>query len=210
MQFFKRMDVAEHTFRSGCGTAVTVTCMSSVYRRICSQGRQCFPLALATCSACLYLLKCFGAEALLLLFVFFSFFYSLCFLLHPFPAVFCSFPFPQLAYINACIMVERSTCVVYIKNQLLVLFHYHDGWNTRCSDQVSNKAYALVCCLLMHSMTIQLRPRHSVWDLSVIRLCGDVPLMRGVFGSSRAFFNMFRIHVLVNLKRIRKHVECLT
>ena len=61
-------------------------------------------------------------------------------------------------------MVERSICVVYIKHQLLALFHYHDGWNTCCSGQVSNKAYALVCCLLMHSKTIQLRPQHSVWD----------------------------------------------
>ena len=78
-------------------------------------------------------------------------------------------PFPQLANINACIMVERSICVVYIKHQLLALFHYHDGWKTCCSDQVANKAYALVCCLLMHSKTIQLRPQHSVWDLSVIR-----------------------------------------
>ena len=74
-------------------------------------------------------------------------------------------------------MVERSICVVYIKHQLLALFHYHDGWKTCCSDQVANKAYALVCCLLMYSKTIQLRPQHSVWDLGVIRLCGDVPLI---------------------------------
>jgi len=165
MQAFKRMDVAEHTFRAGCGTAVTVTCMSSVYRRICSPGSQCFPLALATCSACLYLLKCFCSKAL------YSYLSLLLFLLLVFPLAsfsfcFLVFSFPQLAYINACIFVERSTCVVYIKNQLLVLFHYHHGWNTRCSDQVSNKAYILVCCLLMHSMTIQLRPQHSVWDLS--------------------------------------------
>ena len=118
---------------------------------------------------CLYLQQCFGAEALLLLSSFSSFFTPCVSYLHPFPAVFCSFSFPQLANINVCIMVERSICVVYIKHQLLGLFHYHDGWKTCCSDQVANKAYALVCCLLMHSKTIQLRPQHWVWDLSAVR-----------------------------------------
>ena len=104
------------------------------------QGCRCFSRGSRHLFGCLYLLKCFGAEALLLLSV-------LLLLFTPCVPLFILFllssvlsPFPQLANINACIMVERSICVVYIKHQLLALFHYHDGWKTCCSDQVANKA----------------------------------------------------------------------